>query len=137
MDRDEKSASVIGVSSTGSVTFINNDQVAIGQNITQVKKVESLSYEKKEELLSNLKAFKQELLQLDVEEDDKDILKGVVTAAIKETEKQKPDVTDIKSKFQIVVETVKQAGERATQILNSQPAKTIMSILGLVLTFAI
>ncbi|RZN37039.1 MAG: hypothetical protein EFT35_07075 [Methanophagales archaeon ANME-1-THS] len=90
-----------GITAGGNVTISGGSgQVAIGKNIIQTQ---TLSTFDKQELLNCLIAFQKEIAELDLPGDELSIVKGDVTAAIKEAKKEEPDPSKIKSRFESAI----------------------------------
>ncbi len=94
-----------GVTAGGNVTFGDvSGEVAIGENITQTL---TLSASEKKELRDSLIQFQKEVAKLNLPADTMATVNGDVTAAIKEAEKEKPDPSKIKSRFEGALDTIK------------------------------
>ena len=118
-----------GITAGGDVNIgdITSSQVAIGKNITQTL---TLSTTDKEELLKNLKEFQKEIAKLRLPEDQHSIVLGDVTATITEAEKEEPDPSKIKYRFQGAIDTMKEVGGVIEKVTMSETCKKILSILG-------
>ncbi len=128
-----------GITAGGDVTFGDvSGQVAIGQNITQTQ---TLSASDKKELLDCLIQFQKEAIKLGIPEDELSTVNGDLKAAIKEAEKEKPDPSKIKSRFEGALDTdiitcmaLREAGEHhhdnacVTEIIHGWLAGHIMTI---------
>lgn len=117
--------SVIGDLNIGDVT----GQLAIGEKITQnqYKCVPNI-----QELQSNLLIFKKFLDELNLPTEDKEIIKGNISAAIRETKKDEPDISKIKQCFENAIDILKETGETVTSISGLYPlAKAIAGFIGL------
>ncbi len=116
-----------GITAGGNVIFGDvSGQVGIGENISQTKLLSSTD---KTALIDALKKFKDEIVSLGLPDDELDIVKGDVTSAIKEAQKEKPDLSTVKKRFQNVIDTVKQVGSVMNRVAESPVTKTIIGIL--------
>ena len=126
--RKKKVVGGTGITAGGDVTIGDvTGQIAMGKNITQ-KLI--LSPSDKKEFLESLVEFKKEIDRLNIPEDRLDKIKGYVSAAIVETRKENPDPSEIKSKFQSAIDTIKKAGGVIEKVAQSETCKRILSILG-------
>ena len=111
---DKKFKGGTGITAGGNVTFGDvSGQVAIGKNITQTQ---TLSSSDKKELRDNLVQFQKEISKLNLPPDTMAIVNGDVTAAIKESEKEKPDPSKIKSRFEGALDMVKEVGDTIDKV---------------------
>jgi hypothetical protein len=118
--------------STGSISTGNiSGQVAVGINIRQIQTVSTLSNSDKKELLDSLIEFRKELPKLGLLPDEQSIVNGKVTETIKEAEKEKPDLSKIKSTYASAIETIKGVGGVIEKVATSETTKKILKILGL------
>jgi hypothetical protein len=119
-----------GVSVSGNITIRDiPGQFAIGENITQKQYKYVLDIE---ELQKNLLNFQKLLDELNLPAEDKEIIKGDIGAAIRETKKDKPEISKIKQRFENVIDTLKETREAVTCISGFYPlAKTIAGFIGL------
>lgn len=118
-----------GITAGGNVTISGGSgQVAIGKNIIQTQ---TLSTFDKQELLNCLIAFQKEIAELDLPGDELSIVKGDVTAAIKEAKKEEPDPSKIKSRFESAIGTIKGVEEAIKKVSELETTKKIMKILGI------
>ena len=119
-----------GVSVSGNITIGDiHGQFAMGENITQkqYKHVQDI-----EELQKYLLDFQKLLDELNLPAEDKEIIKGDISAAIRETKKDKPEISKIRQRFEDTIDTLKEAGETVTSISGLYPlAKTIAGFIGL------
>lgn len=128
---DDKTALSSGVSiSSGDITIGDvTGQLAIGDKITQnqYKCVPDI-----QELQSYLLSFKILLDELNLPTEDKEIIKGDIGAAIRETKKDDPDISKIKQRFGNAINILKETGGIVTSISEFYPlAKTIAGLIGL------
>ena len=127
---DEKKALSSGVSVIGDINIGDvTGQLGIGEKITQnqYRCVPNI-----QELQSNLLIFKKFLDELNLPTEDKEIIKGNISAAIRETKKDEPDISKIKPCFQNTIDILKETGETVTSISGLYPlAKAIAGFIGL------
>ena len=117
-----------GITAGGDVNFSDiNGQVAIGKNITQTQ---TLSSSDKKELRDNLVLFQKEIAKLNLPADTMAIVNGDVTAAIKESEKEKPDPSKIKSRFESALDTVKEVGDTIDKVSKWEWTGKVIKLLG-------
>ena len=117
-----------GITSGGDVNFGDiSGQIAIGKNITQTQ---TLSSSDKKELRDNLVQFQKEIVKLNLPADTMTIVNGDVTAAIKESEKEKPDPSKIKSRFEGALDTVKEVGDTIDKVLKWEWTGKVIKLLG-------
>jgi hypothetical protein len=104
-------------------------QVAIGEHITQIQ---SISTTEMEDLIKSLRDCQKGLAKLNLPTDDQNIVTGDISAAIKETSKDDPELSTIKMRFKSIIDTVKGAGRTIRDISELyEPAKKIVTLLGL------
>ena len=135
-EKNESKKSVFdgsGITSGGDVTFGNvSGQVAIGDNISQVQ---MLSKADLEDLRKTLLDIQKGLDKLNLPSDDKNIINGDISAAIKESKKGKPELSKIKTRFENVINTIKEAGKTIKDFSELyEPAKKMASILGVAIS---
>ncbi|MBW2738326.1 MAG: hypothetical protein JRE64_05630 [Deltaproteobacteria bacterium] len=117
-----------GITSGGNVNFGDvNGQVAIGKNITQTQTLSSLD---KKELRDSLVQFQKEIAKLNLPTDTMAVVTGDVIAAIKESEKEKPDPSKIKSRFEGALDTVKEVGDTIDKVSKWEWTGKVIKILG-------
>ena len=117
-----------GITAGGNVNFDDvSGQVAIGKNITQTQ---TLSSSDKKELRDSLVQFQKEIAKLNLPADTMAIVNGDVTAAIKESEKEKPDPSKIKSRFEGALDTVKEVGDTIDKVLKWEWTGKVINLLG-------
>lgn len=126
---DEKTVLISGVSISGDITIGDvTGQLAIGEKIAQnqYKYVPDI-----QELQNNLLSFKKILNELNLPIEDKEIIEGDISAAIKETKKDEPDISKIKQRFKNAIDILKDTGETVTSISGLYPlAKVIAGAIG-------
>ncbi|MGZ4865036.1 MAG: hypothetical protein ACXV3U_04750 [Halobacteriota archaeon] len=122
---------VYGIQAGGDVKLNNVRGVAIGSGITQIQ--EAFTITQKEDLKENLKAFQQKIASSALPEEDVDIAKGYLAAAIKEVKKEKADPSLINRDFRGAIDTISGAGNDAIHILESTATQNIIRILNLAL----
>lgn len=117
-----------GITAGGNVNFGDvSGQVAIGENITQTQ---TLSSSDKKELRDNLVQFQKEIAKLNLPADTMSIVNGDVTAAIKESEKDKPDPSKIKNRFEGALDTVKEVGDTIDKVSKWEWTEKVVKLLG-------
>jgi len=121
-----------GITAGGDVNIGDvNGQVAIGKNITQIQ---SISPTDLNDLRKSLLKFQKGLTKLNLSTDDQNIVTGDMSAAIKEADKDKPELSNIKMRFESIVNTVKEAGKTMKDISELyEPAKKIANLVGMAL----
>jgi len=117
-----------GITSGENVNFGDvSGQVAIGENITQTQMLSSLD---KKELRDSLVQFLKEIAKLNLPTDTMAVVTGDVTAAIKESEKEKPYPSKIKSRFEGALDTVKEVGDTIDKVSKWEWTEKVIKILG-------
>ena len=134
-ESDKKVVGGPGITAGGNVTFGNvNGQVAIGKNISQ-NQVQILSTTELEDLRKTLLDIQKGLFKLDLPSDDQNIINGDISAAIKESKKEEPELSKIKTRFESFIDTVKGAKKTIKDISELyEPAKKIAPILGVAIS---
>lgn len=118
----------VEITAGGDVTFGHvSGQVAIGENITQTQ---TLSSSDKKELRDSLVQFQKEITKLSLPDGTMATVNGDVTAAIKEVEKEKPDPSKIKSRFEGALDTMKEFGEIIEKVSKWEWTDKVIQILG-------
>ncbi len=116
-----------GITASGDVTFGDiSGQVAIGQNITQTQ---TLSSSDKKELRDSLVQFQKEIAKLNLPADTMATVNGDVTAAIKEADKEKPDPSKIKGRFEGALDTIKEVGDTIEKVSKWEWTEKIIKVL--------
>ena len=117
-----------GITAGGNVNFGNvSGEVAIGQNITQTQ---TLSASDKKELLESLIQFQKETAKLGIPEGELSTVNGDLNAAIKEAEKEKPDHSKIKGRFEGALDTIKEVGDTIEKVSKWEWTGMIIKVLG-------
>ncbi len=117
-----------GITSGRDVIFGDNTGlIATGKNITQTQ---TLSSSDKEELRDSLVQFQKEITKLNLPADTMATVNGDVTAAIKEVEKEKPEPSKIKSRFEGALDTIKEAGDTIEKVSKWEWTGKIIKVLG-------
>ena len=131
-ESDKKVTGGAGITAGGDVNIGGvSGQVATGKNITQIQ---SLSPTDLNDLRKSLLEFQKGLTKLSLSTDDQNIVTGDMSAAIKETDKNKPELSNIKMRFESIVNTVKEAGKTIKDISELyEPAKKIANLVGIAL----
>jgi hypothetical protein len=97
-----------GINASGDVNIGDvGGQLAFGKNISQSQSSSTVDIEK---LKKSLLDLREELTKLDLSSENKDIIKGDVSAALKEAGKDNPKLPTIKSRVESIIETLKDAG---------------------------
>lgn len=127
---DEKKVLSSGVSVSGNITIGDvNGQLAIGEKIAQNQYKYVIDVQ---DIQNNLLSFIKLLDELNLPTEDMEIIKGDISAAIRETKKDEPDILKIKQFFGNAIDILKEAGETVTSISSLYPlAKTIAGFVGL------
>lgn len=103
-------------------------QVAIGEHITQIQYISTTEME---DLRKSLRDFQKGLAKLNLPTDDRNIVTGDISAAIKEAGKDDPELSTIKMRFKSIIDTFKGAGRTIGDISELyEPAKKIASLIG-------
>ena len=106
---------------TGSSNVIGNNNVVGNNNV--------LSTQDKTDLQQSLQRFQEELAKLKLPEGKFTVANGDLTAAIDESKKPQPDNKKIESRFNNVIETIREAGKTET-VSKWDTTKKILTILG-------
>lgn len=119
-----------GINADGNVSIGDvSGQVAIGENISQIQSIKGADIEK---LRKNLLDFQKGLAKLDLSEEDKSIINGDISAAIKESKKDKPRLSMIKDRFESTIDIIKESGKTIQNISELyEPAKKLAKLVGL------
>ena len=120
----------------GNVTIGDvNGQFAIGENITQTQ---SISVTDLNDLRTGLLDFQNGLAKLDFSAEDKDIVKGDISSAIKEAKKNKPILSKIRGRFENIINTINETGNTIKDISDLyEPAKKIAKLVGISTSFLV
>ena len=128
MISDKKVEGKNGIVAGGNVTFGDvSGQVAVGSHINQTQTLSSVDIT---ELQKSLSEFKEELAKLKLSKDDAEVVNGDVAAAIKETKKEKPDTSKIKSRVESALDTIKEVGDTIEKVSKWESTKKILTVLG-------
>ena len=128
-ESDKKVVGGAGITAGGNVTFGNVTGVAIGEDITQIQFISTTD---RDDLRKSILDFQKGLAKLNLPTDDQNIVNGDISAVIKEANKDKPELSKIKMRFENVVNTIKEAGNTIKDISELyDPAKKIATMLGL------
>ena len=119
-----------GINAGGDVSIGDvSGQVAIGENISQIQSIKGADIEK---LRKSLLDFQKGIAKLDLSEEDKNIINGDISAAIKESKKDKPKLSMIKDRFESTIDIIKESGKTIQNISELyEPAKKLAKIVGL------
>ena len=131
-ESDKKVVGGAGITAGGDVNIGDvSGQVVIGKNIAQNQ---SIAQTDLNDLMESLLKFQKGLTKLNLPTDDQNIVTGDISAAIKEANKDKPELSNIKMRFESIVNTVKEAGKTIKDISELyEPAKKIASLVGMAL----
>ncbi len=90
----------VGGGDGGSITIISNSsgQVAMGENISQSQSINQNEFK---ELIDNLLTFQKGIDKLELSFDDKNIVNGDISTAIKEAKKTKPSLSIINKYYSV------------------------------------
>ena len=115
-----------GITAGGDVSFGDvSGQVVIGDNI-------SIGSVDIAELRKNLLDFQKGLAKLDLSKEDESIVNGDISAAIKESKKEKPKLSMIKERFESAINIIKESGKTMQNISELyEPAKKLAKFVGL------
>ena len=114
----------------GSVTigYISNEQFVMGNNNSQSQ---SIKQNELKEIIDDLLSFQKGIDDLELSSDDRNIVKGDISTAIKEAKKTNPSLSTIKEKFSSAINTINEAGITIEKINNLFGLTTrIYSLLG-------
>ena len=119
-----------GITAGGDVNFGDiSGQSAIGENISQTQMIKGADIE---QLRTSLLDFQKGLAKLNLSEEDKSIINGNISAAIKESKKDKPGLSMIKDRFKGTIDTIKESGKTIQSISELyEPAKKLAKLVGL------
>ncbi len=110
-------------------------QVGIGKNIKQKQNL-TLSVSDKKELMDSLMQFQKEIVNLGLPEDELHDINNDIDTATREAKKDEPNYSNIKKRFEGVIETVKDVGDTIEKVSKWEWTGKIVKILGK-LSFAI
>ncbi|NOR48166.1 MAG: hypothetical protein GQ533_09015 [Methanosarcinaceae archaeon] len=121
-----------GISAGGNVNINIRDisgQVGIGKNIEQKQNL-TLSVSDKKELMDSLIQFQKEIVNLGLPEDELKDINNDIDTATREAEKDEPNYSKIKKRFEGVIETVKDVGDTIEKVSKWEWTGKIVKILG-------
>jgi len=112
----------------GNISGVSG-QVGIGKNIEQKKNL-ILSVSDKKELMDSLIQFQKEIVNLGLPEDELKDINNDIDTATREAEKDEPNYSKIKKRFEGVIETVKDVGDTIEKVSKWEWTGKIVKILG-------
>ena len=116
-----------GINAIGGLSISDNSgRLAVGKNISQFQSSSIVDIEK---LKKSLIDFREELAKLDLSPENQDIIKGDVSAALKEAGKDNPKLPTIKSRVENIIETIKDAGVTVKNIAEICGSLKIAAVL--------
>ena len=132
-ENPESDAKVVGGAEITAVRDVKignvSGQVAIGEHITQIQPIPTTETE---DLRKSLRDFQKGLAKLNLPTDDQNIVTGDISAAIKEADKDDPELSTIKMRFKSIIDMIKGAGRTIRDISELyEPAKKIASLIGM------
>ena len=104
-------------------------QVGIGKNIQQEQNSTLSVYDKKE-LLDSLMQFQKEIINLGLPKDELKDINNDIDTATREAEKDEPNYSKVKKRFEGVIETVKDVGDTIEKVSKWEWTGKIVKILG-------
>jgi len=117
-----------GITAGGDVNISVNGPLAIGENIAQIQ---SISINDLEDLRRSLLEFQEGIAKLNLPTDDQNIVNGDISAAIKEANKENPEPSKIRTRFESAINTAKDAGRTVKDVSALyDPATKIFKLLG-------
>ena len=127
-DRRERRFGGGGITAAGDLTINVNGPLAIGENIAQIQ---SISINDLEDLRRNLLEFQEGIAKLNLPTDDQNIVNGDISAAIKEANKENPEPSKIRTRFESAINTAREAGKTVKDVSALyDPATKIFKLLG-------
>jgi hypothetical protein len=125
-----------GIKAGGNVTISDvTGQIAAGKNINQ-SQVQSINQTDFKELRENLLQFQKGIDKLGLEPEDKDIVNGSISAAVKETKKDKPQLSKIKDQLENINGVMKETGKTISSFSELyEPAKKIFEAVRIATSF--
>lgn len=112
----------------GNISGVSG-QVGIGKNIEQKQNLTLSVYDKKE-LMDSLMQFQKEIVNLGLPEDELQDINNDIDSATREAEKDEPNYSKIKKRFEGVIETVKDVGDTIEKVSKWEWTGKIVKILG-------
>lgn len=137
-DFDKNVSGIGGINAGGDMNIGDNSgQIAIGNNNTQNQtKYISIRQNDLEEIKTGLLDFQNGISSLGLPINHQNVVTGEISAAILEAEKEKPEVSRIKEKFESAISTVKDAGKTIQDMSELyEPAKKVAKLVGLAVSF--
>jgi len=120
-----------GITAAGDVIIGDvSAPIAMGEHITQITQIQTLSAPDKKELLDSLVEFQKEISKLGLPADDLSTVNGDLNAAIKEAKKEEPDTSKVKSRFEGAIEAIKEVGDTIEKVSKWEWTGKIIKILG-------
>lgn len=135
---DKNVSGIGGINAGGDINIGDNSgQIAIGNNNTQNQTTYiSIRQNDLEEIKKGLLDFQNGISSLGLPINYQNVVTGEISAAILEAEKEKPEVSRIKEKFESAISTVKNAGKTVQDISELyEPAKKVAKLVGLAVPF--
>lgn len=112
----------------GNISGVSG-QVGIGKNIKQEQNL-TLSVSDKKELLDSLMQFQKEIANMGLPEDELQDINNDIDTATREAEKDEPNYSKIKKRFEGAIETVKDVGDTIEKVSKWEWTGKIVKILG-------
>ena len=112
----------------GNISEVSG-QVGIGNNIKQEQNL-TLSVSDKKELLDSLMEFQKEIVNLGLPEGKLKDINNDIDTATREAEKDEPNYSKIKERFEGVIKTVKYVGDTIEKVSKWKWTGKIVKILG-------
>ena len=112
----------------GNISGVSG-QVGIGKNIEQKQNL-TLSVSDKKELMDSLMQFQKDIVNLGLPEDELQDINNDIDTATREAEKDEPNYSKIKKRFEGVIETVKDVGDTIEKVSKWEWTGKIVKILG-------
>jgi Asp-tRNA(Asn)/Glu-tRNA(Gln) amidotransferase A subunit family amidase len=135
-ERESKKVSDISNNTEGGNVNINvgnisgvSGEVAVGEHIEQ-KQTLTLSVSDIKELLDSLAQFQKEIVNLGLPEDELQDINNDIDTATREAEKDEPNYSKIKKRFEGAIETVKDVGDTIEKVSKWEWTGKIVTILG-------
>lgn len=135
---DKNVTGIGGINAGGDVNMSDiSGQVVFGNNNIQNQSTSiSIGQNELEEIKESLLDFQNGISSLGLPINYQNVVTGEISAAILEAEKEKPEVSRIKEKFESAISTVKDAGKTIQDISELyEPAKKVAKLVGLAVSF--
>jgi hypothetical protein len=126
-DSDNTASGNVNIN-VGNISGVSG-QVGIGKNIKQKQNL-TLSVSDKKELLDSLMQFQKEIVNLGLPEDELQDINNDIDTATREAEKDEPNYSKIKKRFEGAIETVKDVGDTIEKVSKWEWTGKIAKILG-------